>query len=172
MISLRDIAARLLTPGSKTAVHDCLRRLQYSKPLPRSVPMLSETNRLKRIEWAKRNIGKSWNQAVFADEASFWLFGGTVRMWAKKSEFRIVPTVKHSQKVHIWAGFSAMGTFQLCMFEQNMNGDFFVKILEWHLLTQAQVFYGDQWFLVQDNDPKHTCKKAKGWIAKICPKIQ
>ena len=121
------------------------------------------------LDWARTNIDRPWNQAIFADEASFWLFSGSVRMWTKNSEFRVSPTVKHSAKINIWAGFSSMGTFPLCIFEHNMNGEFFVKILEVHLLAQANVFHERNWFLVQDNDPKHTCKKARDWMQQNMP---
>ena len=82
-------------------------------------------------------------------------------MWTKNSEFRIAPTFKHSVKINIWAAFSSMGTFPLCIFEHNINGEYFVKILEVHLLAQAHVFHDKDWFLVQDNNPKHTCKKSR-----------
>ena len=42
-----------------------------------------------------------------------------------------------------------------------MTGELFVKILDCHLLAQARVFHLDKWFLVMDNDPKHTSKVAK-----------
>ena len=62
-----------------------------------------------------------------------------------------------------------MGTFPLCIFDHNMNGDYFVKILDVHLLAQAHVIHENDWFLVQDNDLKHTCKKAKDWMQRNMP---
>ena len=47
---------------------------------------------------------------------------------------------------------------------------FFIKILEWHLLTQADVFHGNRLFLVQDNYPKHRSKLAQKWVSKNMPK--
>ena len=47
---------------------------------------------------------------------------------------------------------------------------FFIKILEWHLLTQADVFHGNRLFLVQDNYPKHRSKLAQEWVSKNMPK--
>ena len=43
---------------------------------------------------------------------------------------RISRTLKQTQKIHIWAAFSSMGTFPLCIFTQNLNAELFVKILE------------------------------------------
>ena len=75
-ISIREIASKLPCTGSKTSVHRCLQRLEYSKPLPIKVPMLSETNRLKRIEWARTNIDKPWNQAVLLTRRPFGYLEG------------------------------------------------------------------------------------------------
>ena len=59
-----------------------------------------------------------------------------------------------------------MGTFPLCVFTRNLDGQFFVEILKWHLLDQARAFHGDSWILIQDNDPnthlvwrRHGCVK-------------
>ena len=109
---------------------------------------------------------------MFADEASFWLKAGRVRLWTKRNQKVIQPTTKHSAKLHIWAAFSSMGTFPLCFFRRNMDATFFVNILEWHLIEQAQVFHGQRWFLIQDNDPKHTSRIAKAWMDKNMKKNQ
>ena len=49
-------------------------------------------------------------------------------------------------------------------FTRNMDGNFFVEILKWHLLDQARAFHENSWFLIQDNDPKHTSRVAKTWM--------
>ena len=54
-----------------------------------------------------------------------------------------------------------MGTFPLCIIRENLNGLLYCKILEWHLLSQAEVFHGNSFFLVKDNDPKDTSKVLK-----------
>ena len=154
---------------SKSTVHLTLQKLKYSKPFPVQIPLLSEKNRLFRIEWAQKNKFKLWCRAVFADEASFWLNRGKVRMWTKSGKKRSQKTTKHSPKLHIWAAFSSFGTFPLCIFRQNLDAQFFVKILGWHLLTQAETFHGNRWFLVQDNDPKHRSKLAQQWISEKMP---
>ena len=171
---VREIASEIHSKSgisvSKSTVHRCLKGMGYSKPYLTKVPMLSEKNRLNRIEWAKRNKGRRWFRAVFSDEASFWLRSGRVRMWTKGSQKKVLLTVKHSPKIHIWAAFSAMGTFPLCIFTQNLDAKFFVHILKWHSIDQARAFHGDSWILIQDNDPKHTSRLAKSWMEENIPK--
>ena len=52
-----------------------------------------------------------------------------------------------------------------------MDGGYFIKILEVHLLAQARVFHENDCFLIQDDYPKHTCKKAKDWMVQNMPQI-
>ena len=91
-------------------------------------------------------------------------------MWTKAGKKRWQPVPKHSQKVHIWAAFSSMGTFPLCIFRQNLTGGLYCKILQWHLLSQADVFHQNSWFLVEDNDPKHTSKVVKTFMEENMPR--
>ena len=76
----------------------------------------------------------------------------------------------NTQKINIWAGFSSMGTFPLCIFDENLTAALFVKILEEHLLEQGKVFHQDEWFIVQNNDPKHTAKHIKAWMGQFMDK--
>ena len=47
-----------------------------------------------------------------------------------------------------------------------MDGPFYVNILRTQLLPAAQRMYGRNWRLQQDNDPKHTSRVAKEFIAE------
>ncbi|KAI6655306.1 hypothetical protein LOD99_2141 [Oopsacas minuta] len=133
--------------------------------------MISEKNRLARLQWAKKYKypKKAWYQTVFIDEMSIWLARGRIKMWTKSGQKRIVSTTKHSLKINVWAGFSSMGTFPLCIFTENMNSQMFVDILEGHLLTQAEIFHRNEWRLVMDNDPKHTSKLVKTYLVQNIP---
>ena len=132
------------------------------------MPLLSETNRLKRIHWAQEHIDKDWQHAMFTDEASIWVSRGRIR--TKGDSVRHTTTVKHTQKINIWAVFSSIRTFPLCIFDENLTAVLFVKVLEEHLLEQAKVFHQDEWFIVQDNDPKHTAKHFKPCMAQFMDK--
>ena len=127
-------------------------------------------NRLKRLDFAKKNMNKQWNKVIFCDEASFWLTSGRIKMWTKYGKTQWLPGPKHSPKVHIWAAFSSVGTFPLCIFTQNLTGLLYTKILDTDLLAQANVFHENKWGLVQDNHPKHTPKVVKNWMEVNMPK--
>ena len=64
---------------------------------------------------------KDWNSVIFTDESTFVLkkykrkFCGTFRM--KK----IIRTIKHSPKIHLWGCFSAHGFGKLYFFTRTLN---------------------------------------------------
>ena len=170
-LSLRTLAQ--IAPGkpSYETVRRNLKEMKYSKIYPTNSPMVSEKNRQSRIQWAKKHKypKSSWFKTVFIDEMSIWLSRGRIQMWTKSGKKRVAPTTKHAPKINVWAGFSSMGTFPLCVFTTNMDSLKFIEILEGHLLEQAKVFHQDDWRLVMDNDPKHTSKIVRAFIDKNVP---
>ena len=169
-LSLRTLASQESIGASFSTVGRALRDLDYSKHSPSTIPMLSEKNRLYRIKWAKKYAypKKAWSQTIL-DEMSIWLSRGNLQMWAKSGRKRLVPTVKHTPKINVWAAFSSMGTFPLCIFTHNMNSDMFLWILRTHLISQACVFHENEWRVVMDNDPKHKSKVVKNFLDENLP---
>ena len=52
-----------------------------------------------------------------------------MKMWTKSGRKRFVPTTKHTSKINVWAAFSSIGTFPLCIFATNMDSSLFLDIL-------------------------------------------
>ncbi|KAI6647445.1 hypothetical protein LOD99_12441 [Oopsacas minuta] len=127
---------------SKNTVARALKKLRYTKPYPSPIPLLSEKNRISRIEWAEKNLSNDWQHAISADEASIWIARGRIRMWTKEGTERLRTTVKHTQKVNICAAFSSVGTFPLCIFQEILTAALFVNILEGHLIHKQLFFMG------------------------------
>ena len=50
-----------------------------------------------------------------------------------------------------------------------MYTQLFISIMDDYLLHQAEIFHGNNWRLVMDNDPKHTSLLPKQWIKKNVP---
>ena len=170
-LSLRTLASQQSIGASFSTVGRALRDLDYSKHSPCKIPMISEKNRLYRIKWAKKHAcpKKAWSQTTFLDEMSIWLSRGNLKMWTKSGRKRLVPTVKHTPKINVWAAFSSMWTFPLSIFNHNMNSDMFLWILQTHLISQAFVFHENAWRVVMDNDPKHKSKVVKKFLDENLP---
>ena len=146
-----------------------MKDLDYSKSYPDKKTMVSEKNRLVRVNGQRSTSTPSWYKTVFIDEMSIWLARGRIKLWTKSGQKRTAPTTKHTPKINVWAGFSSMGTFPLCIFTNNMNSEMFINILEGYLLTQAEVYHKDDWRLVMDNDPKYTSKIVKQFLSQNIP---
>lgn len=129
-------------------------------------PLLSENHRIKRLMWAKKHQNFDWERVIFTDESTIQLFRAKKKVWQFRKKKKILYTVKHSQKIHIWGCFSIFGFGKLVCFTRNLNANFMCKIYERGLLPSASMFFGEDnldWFLQEDNDPKHRSKIAKAW---------
>eukprot|EP00762_Andalucia_godoyi_P008781 ANDGO_06846.mRNA.1 Transposable element Tcb2 transposase len=133
--------------------------------------MLTETHRTNRVGWCKRHLDDDWSRTIFSDETSVQLYRNTVCMWTRvdQKKYRRVP--KMQPKVMIWSAFCADGTFDVVAIEGTMDADKYIDILEHHLSERAgELFAGDYRFQ-QDNDPKHSARKTKQWLADFTPEL-
>ena len=123
-----------------------------------------------RKSWAQAHRNDNWNQTIFTDETAFDLFRNKVHRWHKKDNRPIRRLPKNRQKVMAWGGISKKGKTPLFCFTNIMDGPFYVSILQNQLLPAARNMYRRNWRLQQDNDPKHTSRVAKNFIAEnsIC----
>jgi transposase len=136
----------------------------YSSPLLK--PLLSEKHRNQRLIWAKKHKNFDWRKVLFTDESTFYLNRPAGKTWNLPGKRKVVRTVKHPAKVHVWGCFSASGFGEIFCFQRNLDAKFMCTIYEKGLLPSAQNLFGDEnesWILQEDNDPKHRSKLAKEW---------
>jgi hypothetical protein len=141
----------------------------YKKALPIATPMLTAVHKENRVQWAQQHLNDDWNKTLFTDETSFLLFRNTVERWYKnKRPVRRMP--KDRTKIHAWGGFCVEGKTNLFCFKQIMDASFYVEILSGHI-TQIEEMLGDEWRFQQDNDPKHTSRLARSFLAENVPNV-
>ncbi|CAB4407386.1 unnamed protein product [Rhizophagus irregularis] len=113
-------------------------------------PLVTETNRIKRLNWAKeRKLWiNEWDSVIWSDESKFELFRGNGRrlVWRRPHEKYdiecLIPTVKSGQQgVMVWGCFSKNNLGPLVKLED-----------------------GQENFIFQDdNAPIHTARVVKSW---------
>ncbi|CAF3388807.1 unnamed protein product [Rotaria sp. Silwood2] len=132
---LRD-RCRLTVSTSTISRH--LNRFKYKNCLPVNTPMLTPEHKQRRIEWVKEHLNDDWTSTIFTDESSFQLLRNTIRRWSKtpREEKKRVP--KNRQKVHVWGAISYRGKIGFPLFQNIMNSDYCIGILETNLISNAK----------------------------------
>ena len=173
-ISTRQLTTKIENtydvPISYVSIWKHMKKKGYRSSVPLGTPMLTERHIEMRLAWAEAHLHDDWNETIFTDETAFDLFRNKVRRWHKNGNRPIRRLPKSRQKVMAWGRISQRGKTPLFCFTNIMDGPFYVGILENQLLPSAQNMYGRNWRLQQDNDPKHTSRVAKEFIAEngIC----
>ena len=116
---------------------------------------------------------EDWKQVIWSDETKINHLGSDGRKWVWKkageglSDRLVEGTVKFGGgSVMVWGCMFWDGPGYACKIDGRMDGDLYVKIMEEDLKASMD-YYGkspEEVVFQQDNDPKHTCKKAKNWF--------
>src|SRR5579871_6859540 len=129
-------------------------------------PLLLDSHRDNRLEWAKKNKKTDWSKIIFIDKITISQFNKPKKVWRYKDEKVKVLTVKHSAKVYIYRCFSEKGFGNIYCFTENLNSELLCIIYKKSLLPSARKFFGEDdnnWKLQEDNDLKHTSRKVQNW---------
>jgi transposase len=151
---------------SQPTVWRHMKKKGYKSSVPIGTPMLTTRHFEARIAWTQTHLNDNWSHTIFTDETAFDLFRNKIRRWHKDGQRPVRRLPKSRQKVMAWGGISLKGKTSLFCFTDIMNGPYYVNILQTQLLPSAQSLYGRNWRLQQDNDPKHTSRVAKDFIAE------
>jgi len=171
-ISVRTMVTKLAKKGivvSYSTISRHLAKIGYKNSFPRKVPMLTESHKQARVEWARKHLNDNWRRTFFSDETAFQLFRNTIKVWYKgKRPVRHIP--KDRTKLKAWGGFWSGGKSSLFCFKETMNAEFYVGILREHI-PEVKAMLGNRFRWQQDNDPKHTSRLAMGFLQKNVPEI-
>jgi transposase len=145
--------------------------------VPRKVPLISEINKKKRLEFAKKFISKPrsyWDKVIWSDETKLNLFSSDGRRWVWRREGEVLEnkvtnkTIKHNGGgIMLWGCVNTNGVGTLTEIKGIMNGPKYVTILQRNLIRSAsKVGLGTGFIFQQDNDTKHQSKYAKFFFSK------
>jgi len=141
-------------------------------------PNLSPKNVKERLAWAMAHKDwtiEDWKRVVWSDETKINRFGSDGRKygWKRDSEEmqprHMQKTVKHGGgNIKLWSCITYWGVGYIVKIEIILDQHLYKTILEEDLMTSLKEYNIDQKNVVfqQDNDPKHTAKSVKDWLAK------
>jgi transposase len=139
-------------------------------------PLLTPKHRRERLDFALAHRDwtvEDWKRVVWSDETKINRLGSDGRKWAWKrageglSDRLVQGTVKFGGgSVMVWGCMMWEGPGIACKIDGRMDGDLYVTIFEDELQASLDYYGKDTEDIIfqQDNDPKHTCKKAKNWF--------
>ena len=161
---------------SRRTIQKALREEGIRSCIPRPKPLISDVNRVKRLEFAEKYkywTVENWKQVVWSDESTFSQFqkSGWGRVWRRSNEeFHedcIASTVKHSPSRMFWGCFSWIGLGPIVPLIGSVTGVIYHDILATHAVPtlKAHARQMKKKFVFQeDNAPVHTAKVARDFL--------
>lgn len=136
-------------------------------------PLLSQHHCQARLDFARRHQHwtlADWHKVIWSDETKINRFGSDGRVWCWKHTGEILSnrttqaTVKHGGgSLMVWGCMTAHGIGYMTKIEGNLDAELYCNILRDELMQTLKYYdlRADDIIFQQDNDPKHTSKKAK-----------
>lgn len=165
----RRIQKKLAKRGvvvSSTTVRRARKQLGWTLQRTGYCQLIRDVNKTKRLEFAQSVLesGDTFHNVIFSDESSISLTQYRRTCYRKIDEpAKRKPKPKHPLKVHVWAGISKHGATKICIFDGIMDAELYCNILESTLVPFVREKLPDHRF-VQDNDPKHTSRRAQAFF--------
>lgn len=175
--SSRDIVKEISENVSSRTVRRRLGEANLFGRSARKVPLLSKLNIKQRLKFAEshetwiNDRASKWRNILWTDETKINLFGSDGRLYVRRPPNQAYnpkytkPTVKHGGgNIMVWGCFSWNGVGPIHWIKERMTADVYIKILDDKMYPWAEDEMPLKWTFQQDNDPKHTSKKAKEWF--------
>ena len=145
----RELKKQKVADVSYSTVQRTMHRRDLHAFRQRKASRLSKTHKRGRLQFAKANTKKDWNNVVFSDEHTFKQFkGGNPRhnfVWAKSvSEVPAKEVERWGLTVDAWGGFSSKGKTELALYEGTLDAHTYQDILQKKLLPAAQRWFQDE----------------------------
>jgi transposase len=164
-------------PVCSQTVRNALKQEHFRAVVKAKKPLLKKIHRENRLKFAQYHANwtvEDWKRVLWSDETKINRIGsdGCSYVWKKKgeplSDRTTTPTVKHGggNNLMVWGCMGWNGVGVLTEVQGIMNADQYVDILG-HGVGQSMENLEmdlDTAIFQQDNDPKHTSKKADKWF--------
>ncbi len=170
---LKDITNEPIHPQT---VRRALKKAGMKAVVKKKKPLLSKRHRANRLDFALRHQHwtlEDWKRVVWSDETKINRLGSDGRkwVWKKAGEGLIDREVEGTLKfgggsLMVWGCMLWQGPGYACHIETKMDADLYCKILDEDLQASLEHYDLEAADIIfqQDNDPKHTSKKAKKWF--------
>ena len=164
------------TPICSQTVRNTLKEAFLKAIVKKKKPLLSATHRKSRLAFALKHqhwTVEDWKWIIWSAETKINRIGsdGQEYMWKRKEEGLTFREVKGTVKfgggsLMVWGCIGWNGVGILSEVEGRMDAEQYVAILEAGLLQSMEEsgIPEDEIIFQQDNDPKHTSRRAQIWF--------
>ena len=140
-------------------------QLGYKKGKIKLIPRLTETHKLKRVQYCQKMLKDKFTNVIFSDECVFALNKDGSMVWYKPGQER--PTkecINPDIKIMIWGAICRKGKFSLYWHGSSVTAEVYKECLS-AFIPEANERYGEKrWRFQQDWAPAHKPKKIKEFI--------
>ena len=171
--SLQSITGQ---PLSRETVRRHLKDAGLTAVVKKKRPLLSQRHKRERMDFAIHHrhwTVDDWMRIIWSDEVKINRLGSDGRKWVYKragealSDRLVEGSLKFGGgSLMMWGCMTWEGPGYACRIDGKMDADLYCQILEDELQGTLE-FYNkspDNVIFQQDNDPKHTSKKARSWF--------
>jgi hypothetical protein len=172
----RQLANITNTPICTQSIQNALKKENMVARVKAKKPLLRPHHIRQRLEFAQKYqhwTEEDWARVVWSDESKINRLGSDGRKWVWKrtgaplTSQHVKPTVKFGGgNVMIWGCMTVHGVGFACKIDGRMDAVLYEEILD-DLLLESVRYYGmdeEDFIFQQDNDSKHTSKRAKDWF--------
>jgi transposase len=158
----------------RNMLHECKFK---AKIKPDALP-LTPTRKRNRLRFAKKYqhwTEDDWKRVVFSDETKINRLGSDGKQYTWVQGKRPLQDHNTNQKykhgggsLFLWGCITSHGQGFICQIEGGLDAALYCDILNDDFISTLNYYGIDRSKVVfqQDNDPKHTSKKAKAWFQK------
>ena len=171
--SVRRMSARLSI--SRSSVHRIYKELGFKPHIPRLVHALNEDDYDRRSEFGEpflellEDEPDLIDRVIWSYEAIFKLNGEVNRQnmvfWARDDPNISLERSMKTEKVTVWAGIWSKGIIGPYFFEENVNGDNYLTMLNDYFYPSYCDLPDDKpIFFMHDGAPPHYSLKVREWL--------
>lgn len=172
----KHINSIISNPVSSQTVRRVLKKNSFKAVTKKKKPLLTAVHRKKRLAFAEKYkewTVEDWKRVIWSDETKINRIGSDGKQWVWKQagegliRREIQQTVKFGGgNIMVWGCMGWNGVGRLAEVEGRMDAEQYVNILEENLLPSIEEcgIPEEEVIFQQDNDPKHTSKKAFKWF--------
>ncbi|KAE8214828.1 hypothetical protein CF319_g9065 [Tilletia indica] len=168
---------------SATTVRRVLKDAGFKARVKKKKPAITDAHAKARLAWARQHrawTASDWEKVIWSDETKINRFGSDGRKWvwvpkgSALTNREVTPTHKFGGGgVMVWGCITASSVGGMTFIQGIMDSEKYVEILQSRLFPtlDALDLVGDpnqrqQRIFQHDNDPKHTSRHTKAWLAQ------